>query len=160
MKKLLLMLSCLFLLACTPEWSVFQFANGVISVSLPKEPQANQQTIELGGQAVNFESQLLNVGEQVYRLNYYQLSTQDDGEQLLRDLLLYTQKVLHLPEDATLQATHDYRLTNIITSVGKHNTIKTRVLLDKGYLVFAYVFNNSNKQFEDAERFLNSITLP
>lgn len=159
-KKILLFLSCIFLWACTPaEWSSYSLADGAIVMGFPQVPQAEQQSLELAGLSVRFESQVLHQGEQVYRLNYYPLSADDDGEQLLQALLLNTQKVLQLPEETTLHKVHDYQLSNTLSQAGKNNSVKARIVLNHKFLIFAYAFTNQEHQSADADKFLQGLIL-
>ena len=160
-KNLFLLLTCLFLYACTPaQWPAYTFANGAISVSLPQAPHAEPQVLQLGERSIAFEGQVYTQGEQVYRLNYYRLRPQDNAQQLVKDLLVYTQKILQLSEDDTLDKVHDYRLSNILSHAGKSNTINVRIILNKDYLMFAYAFSNMDDKTGDAEKFLNSVRIP
>ena len=157
-KNLFFLLICLFLYACTPvQWQEYHFANGAVSVSLPQAPKAEPQVLQLGEKSVPFEGQVYTQGEQVYRLNYYCLMPQDNAQQLVSDLLVYTQKILQLPEDKTLQNPHDYRLSNTLSHAGKSNTVKVRIISDNKYLVFAYVFTTIDNKKDDAERFLENV---
>ena len=159
-KKFFLFLSCAFLWACTPaEWPSYTVADGAITLSLPQAPQTEQQTLELVGRSVKFESQVLHQGEQVYRLNYYPLSSEDDAEQILQALLLYTQKILQLPEETKLQKVHDYQLSNTLSQAGKNNSVKVRIVLNQKFLIFSYAFTNQESQAADADKFLQSLVL-
>ena len=78
----------------------------------------------------------------------------------MKDLLVYTQKILQLSEDDTLDKVHDDRLSNILSHAGKSNTINVRIILNKDYLMFAYAFSNMDDKTGDAEKFLNSVRIP
>lgn len=157
LKKPTIYLMCLFLLACTPKWQDYHFADGAIQASFPQTPQAQEQVIPLAQGAITFNSQLLMYEKEIYRLSYYRFPTGVDVEPVLQELLRYTRTVMQLPEVPILQKQHDYYLSNMLRTQGKDNMIQVRVLWQKDYLIFAYVFSNSHKGIEHAEKFLKSV---
>ena len=163
--RLLLLVSLVFLSACSPEydWRSVNTAEGNLTVLFPSKPVEQTRQVELDGEKIPFTMQVATVSDEVYAIGYHvfpaqMVAEQEKIEQKGRALMASVYQTMGEPMPAPAPAFGDvFSFSKGVN--GKVFNVHVKILAANGIIVQAYVAADNQTPEEQVRQFLDGVKI-